>query len=267
MSVDVGDLIVDHGHGGGTDAAAVDRLLMHFSQNRDRVFFSRQLEVLYENDFFHWVTNRALRSLIDEGLVRSETFELSTANQVTVVWHRSFRYYKRAARDLVRLIETYSDPNIGAALGLQGEALVLEGFATRQFVLTGRHTRSHRDVEWQESEHDLDMIFERDGLAYGVEVKNTLGYLDVREFRTKIRLCETIGVTPVFAARMLPRNWIIELKNAGGFALILKYQLYPWAHRLLAQQVRTELGLPVDSPRALASGTMQRFVNWHESWL
>jgi hypothetical protein len=49
--------------------------------------------------------------------------------------------------------------------------------------------------------------------------------------------------------------------------LILKYQLQPWAHRQLAQQVHAELGLPVDSPRALAAGTMQRFVNWHEARL
>lgn len=33
--------------------------------------------------------------------------------------------------------------------------------------------------------------------------------------------------------------------------LVLKWQLYPWTHRELARRVQTELGLPVDSPRAL----------------
>jgi hypothetical protein len=46
---------------------------------------------------------------------------------------------------------------------------------------------------------------------------------------------------------------------------ILKYQLYPWAHRDLARRVRAELGLPVDAPRALEEGTMMRFLRWHES--
>lgn len=107
-------------------------------------------------------------------------------------------------------------------------------------------------------------IFERDGLAYGVEVKNTLGYMDHGELLVKIALCRHLGIRPVFAARMLPKSWVKAVVDAGGFALIMKYQLYPWAHRDLARRVRADLGLPVDSPRALQDGTMQRFVTWHE---
>jgi hypothetical protein len=89
---------------------------------------------------------------------------------------------------------------------------------------------------------------------YGVEVKNTLGYMDYEEFQTKIRLCQFLGVRPVFAVRMLPRTWIRELIAVGGFALVLRYQLYPWTHRELARRVARELGLPVDAPRSLADG-------------
>ena len=49
----------------------------------------------------------------------------------------------------------------------------------------------------------------------------------------------------------------------GGFALILKYQLYPWTHRKLAKRVAEELSLPVDAPRAIAEATMERFLKWH----
>lgn len=130
--------------------------------------------------------------------------------------------------------------------------------------MRGRNTRRYMGREWTESEHDLDFIFERDGRAYGVEVKNTLRYMD-REFKTKIRLCQSLGIAPLVAARMLPKSWIHELIELGGFALILKYQLYPWAHRDLARRVRMELGLPVDAPRALEDGTMARFLRWHRS--
>ncbi len=54
-----------------------------------------------------------------------------------------------------------------------------------------------------------------------------------------------------------------ELMHRGGFALILKYQLYPWTHRELAKRVNQELDLPVDAPRFLAEGTMKRFLKWH----
>jgi hypothetical protein len=54
-----------------------------------------------------------------------------------------------------------------------------------------------------------------------------------------------------------------ELITAGGFGLIMKYQLYPWSHKVLARRVATELGLPVDAARALNDSTMNRFMAWH----
>ena len=76
-------------------------------------------------------------------------------------------------------------------------------------------------------------------------------------------MCELFGVTAVFACRMLPKSWINELVVGGGFALIMKYQLYPPWFRGLVREVRGELGLPVDCPRRLEEGTMRRLVNWH----
>lgn len=249
------------------EEAAALSLERFFEENREQVFFSRQLEVLHESHWFHWITNRALRDLIKAGVIRSEVRPLGSGGSVSLMWHRSYRYYKRDASSLVRLVEEYADPNIGAALGLQGEALVLEGFARKQFVMHGRNTRGFGEAVWSETAHDLDFVFERDGLAYGVEVKNTLGYMAHEELLIKLRLCGALGVAPVIAARMLPKTWVMDIVRAGGFALVMKWQLYPWAHRDLARRVRTELGLPVDSPRALEDGTMQRFVAWHEKRL
>jgi hypothetical protein len=242
-------------------AVAVER---YFEEHRDRVFFSRQIEVMLEREWFHWVTNRALRVLIARGTLRNEVRPLSTGGTVNLMWHRSYRYYRRDAARLIALVEEYADPNHGAALGLQREFMALEGFARNKFVMLGRETREFNDVRWTESDHNLDFIFGRDGQAYGVEVKNTLGYMDHLELQTKVRLCRELSIRPVFVVRMLPKSWINEIVGAGGFALVLKYQLYPWAHRDLARRVRVALDLPVDAPRALQQGTMERFVQWHE---
>jgi hypothetical protein len=234
-----------------------------FEQNPESVFFSRQLEVALEGEFFHWITNRAVRRLAEEGVVRSERRPLAAGGTITLYWLRSYRYYRRAATRLVQLVEEYADPNIGGALGLHGEAMVLEGFARSRFVMHGREVRQYEGQLWEDTAHDLDFIFERDGVAYGVEVKNTLGYPTQAEVQLKTRLCRMIGVRPVLVARMMPKPWVEELRRAGGFSLILKYQLYPWTHRDLARRVAQETGLPVDSPRALADGTMRRFLTWH----
>lgn len=246
------------------ERSATEELRAFVEARRTEVFFARQIEVVHERNYFHWISNRALRTLRGLGVLAAERRDLETGGSILLLWHRGFRYYRRAATKLVRLVEEYADPNIGAALGLQGELLVLEGFAKEKFVLHGRNTRSHEGREASGSGHDLDFVFKRDDESYGVEVKNTLGYMQHEELEAKIRLCRELDLRPVFVARMLPKTWIKEIVDAGGFALILGHQLYPWAHRELAQRVKMELGLPVDAPRALEEGTMRRFTRWHE---
>jgi len=111
-----------------------------FEKRKDEVFFSRQLE----DDYFHWVTNRAIRGLVTEGIVADEVRSLKSGGNIHLLWHRSNRYYKRNASKVVRLVEEYADPNIAGAIGLHGEMMVLEGFARSEFVMRGRQTQVYR---------------------------------------------------------------------------------------------------------------------------
>jgi hypothetical protein len=242
---------------------AASHLERFFAKNREAVYFSRQLEVIHEDRWFHWITNRALGRLNEQGLIKSEERKLASGGKIILLWHRAHRYYRRDATKLVNLVEEYANPNIGSAIGLNAELLVLEGFAKCEFVTKGRNTKSFRAKEWTGSGHDLDFIFERDGIAYGVEVKNKLGYMDYKELKAKLLLCKALGIRPLIVARMLPKAWIKEIIDAGGFALIMKWQLYPYTHKELARRVKAELGLPVDAPKALESGTVARFERWH----
>lgn len=247
---------------GGEDAIARARLLAHFEDHPELVFYSRQLEVLFENEHFHWITNRAIGALVREGRILSEARQLAIGSSVRLLWHRKFRFYKRAANEVFDLVNRYTSAASEGALGLQGETMVLKAFARQQFVLKGEATNSYNGKAWDASGHDLDFIFERDGRAYGIEVKNTLGYLNFDEFALKIRLCHHIGVRPVFAVRALPRTWANALISSGGYAMIMRYQFYPWTQRELATEISKTLGLPIDAPRRIADGTMQRFENW-----
>jgi hypothetical protein len=238
-----------------------------FAVNREAVYFSRQLEVMHEDRWFHWITNRALGRLGEKALLKTEERQLSNGGKIILMWHRGHRYYRRDAKRLVQLVDEYANPNIGSALGLNAELLVLEGFAKREFVTKGRNTKAFGGKEWIGTGHDLDFIFEREAIAYGVEVKNKLGYMDYKELSAKLSLCRHLGIRPLVVARMLPKAWIKEIIDAGGFALIIKWQLYPYTHRELARRVKAELQLPVDSPKALAEGTMARFEKWHREGL
>ena len=56
---------------------AREELKMLIEANQEQVFYSRQLEVQYENTYFHWITNRAIRDLENEGYVKSEWLSTS----------------------------------------------------------------------------------------------------------------------------------------------------------------------------------------------
>jgi hypothetical protein len=65
-----------------------------FESNPTTVYYGRQLEVMFERDYFHWVTNRALRSL--EGFVTLERHSLEHASPTTLAWNRRYRYPRGA---------------------------------------------------------------------------------------------------------------------------------------------------------------------------
>ena len=73
------------------------KLVDWFRENPQKVFFSRQLEVKFEDRHFHWITNRAIRALINDGLIKTETRLLRSSGSIHLLWHPSFRYYKREA--------------------------------------------------------------------------------------------------------------------------------------------------------------------------
>jgi hypothetical protein len=142
--------------------------------------------------------------------------------------------------------------------------LVLDGFAGRnRFTCLGRNVNAFEGEKWTATNHNLDFVFERDGRRYGVEVKNTLAYLPRAEFEIKIQLAEHLGLIPLFVCRALPKSWVWELKTRGGFGLVLRWQLYPPLLRQLVVALRERFQLPVDTPRRLQDGTMERFTKWH----
>ncbi len=236
-----------------------------FTDNPADVFYSRQLEVMLEKRCFHWITHRALRDLVAEGFVRKEIRELATGTNIHLFWLASNRYYKRRAKQVVALVNEYARPTVVREIGARGEELTLEAFARNQFLQRGRNTRTYGGRTYTATRHDLDFIFERDGVAYGVEVKNTLPYMEREDFDVAVAICAHLRIRPVHVVRRNPETWLLELRRAGGFTLMLDWQLYPTLLADLAKRVRTELRLPVDSPRALQEGTMRRLMNWHET--
>ncbi len=243
---------------------AADKLLAYIDDNADDVFYEMQLEVIFEDEYFHWITAKALAQLRQSNKIGSSLQVLQDVGHIRFYFHKKNRYWKRKAAEIRKLVAQFSAPEFRSALGKQGEMLVDAGLPSAGFIPRARDVNQFAGFQWSMSKHNLDRIFEKEGILYGTEIKNRLSYISQDEFYTKLKMCETLHLRPLFIARWMPRSYVYELFKLGGFALLMKFQFYPFGSESLAAIVRERLKLPVDCPKRLADGTLQRLVNYHE---
>ncbi len=244
--------------------AAAPRVLKIFEDSPTRVFYSTQIETQLEREFFHWITNKALLETANAGRIQRipANVQGQTVNFYTNTRHR---YWRREHQRLIDLLDRIFNPEFTQAIGRHAEMMFDSAMSRHGFTLTNaRNVKSWNDRTWTETNHNLDRICVRDGIAYGVEIKNTQNYIQRDELLTKLRLCKFLGLTPLFIMRYAPKSYMHEVNQAGGFGLLFENQMYPWGHSSLLSEVRDRLGLKVDSPRDVKDGDMIRLVNWHK---
>lgn len=243
---------------------AKEELTIFFKENYNQIYYSKQLEVLFEKRYFHWITNKAINELIEDGLLRNEEVPLIGNTIVKFVFNKRLRYNRMQIRKSIDVIRKYSDPNIAMACGRQAEVLFFNALTNRGFFSKGQNIKEHKGKKWFASDHDLDFILEKDDTAYGCEVKNKWAYIDKDELEIKIEICKYLKIKPLFIMRHSPKsyNWVI-IQN-GGYAMIFETQIYPFGQRSLVGEIKEVLGLPADCPRAIPEGIIDRFTKWHE---
>lgn len=244
-------------------AVLLDRF---FRSDMQAVYYGRQLEIALEKPFFHWITGNALTELRAQGTV-AHVEEIAGPFRANFYWPRKHRYPRKQIRGHRSLIERFSSPVFTAALGDTGEQLIDAGFARIGFRILQKKVKEVDGREWPVSGHDLDRLVVRDGVRYGVEIKNRLQYIGKAELDTKLAMCAAWNIRPLFVARMMPANYIHQVRRAGGFSLLMQNQHYPLLAGDLANEVRERLGLPVLCIRELPDTTLRRFEAWHEKHL
>jgi predicted RecB family endonuclease len=235
-------------------------ILDFFTRSQGEVFYERQLTVIFERSYFHWITVKALLELAAGGSISSQMLELMPEVPIRFFWARGNRYWKRQAARVMGLVRRFSATAFTHALGSQGELLVDAALPLAGFAPIARNVRSFNDRTWIASGHNLDRIVQREGIYYGVEIKNTLPYIPRDEFRIKLAICAHLGLTPLFVSRMAPKNYNYEIIERGGVSWILGSQFYPFGQEELAEAIRQQLRLPVESPIRIEDGAVARLV-------
>jgi len=239
-------------------------LLEFFKTNNRQVFYVKQLEVMFEKKIFHWITSRALRELVDEGYLATVEMPLSVeGTRVKFLFDKKNRYYKRQIKKSIGVIREYSDHAIAIACGEQADVLFFNALVSRGFVSHGEDVNEYKDRKWEATNHNLDFIIEKDSVVYGCEVKNTFAYIEREEFSMKLRICDYLGIKPLFIMRGSPKTYNFEIIKRGGYVVIFEKQIYPLGQEKLVKRITEVLGMPVDCPRRIPDGMIERFIRWH----
>lgn len=245
---------------------AMDVIMENFLGGGKDVFYSRQVEIWLEKQFYHWITKKALRELAEAGKIGFIEADLAH-HRAHFFYPVRHRYPRRQIREIIGLIAQFSEPNFTRAVGHHGEMLVESGFARTGFRILQQKVRSVDGRQWKKTRHDLDFLIERDGIRYGVEVKNQLGYIDMDEFGIKLEMCAYWGIRPMFITRQMPKSYVWDVYQAGGYSLLTDNQNYPLLAQDFAKIVRDTLRLPVAVIQRFPDTALVRFEKWHEKSL
>jgi len=264
-------------------AITKEALLHFFREERPRsLVYLGQLEVLFEDrpliesrdprrgkkGPFHWITSKAVSQLAAEGRIASEPPARAPEGPphgLRFFHAKAYRDWHREAKRIQQVVSEFSKAEFARGIGHHLELLVDSALASAQFHVAGRDVNEWNGRKWTKTNENLDRVYvSKEGIAYGCEIKNTLPYIERGEFERKLEMSRSLGLRPLFVARMMPESYIDEAYEAGGFSWVLKNQFYPLAFEDLAARVRKTLGLPVVCARGIPQGDLQRFVSWHE---
>ncbi len=234
-----------------------------YEEDKNSVYYIRQIQVKFERKYFHWITNNAIMGLHKVGYLKDVRIPREKGTSARYFIYRSNRYPKRRINEIEKLIEEYSQDHITRSCGHRAEDLFLKALAMRGFMPVASKVREYNGKKWEKTGHDLDFVFKRDNIAYGCEIKNTLGYIDKKELQIKLEMCSFWGIKPLFIMRYSPKTYNNMIYEAGGFALIFETQIYELSQGKLVQKMGDVLGLPVICSKAIPDGIIDRFEKWH----
>lgn len=234
-----------------------------FEQDKESVYYIRQLQVKLEKRYFHWITNNAISGLLKRGYLKDLRFPHKGGASTRYFFLKSNRYPKRRINKIEAIIKEYSNDTITRSCGHRAEDLFCKALALRKFMPEAQKVKEYNGKKWTKTGHDLDFVFTRDNIAYGCEIKNTLGYINKEELKIKIEMCLFFGIKPLFIMRYSPTTYNKLIIDNGGFALIFETQVYELSQEALVKKIEKNLGLPVICSRAIPDGIIDRFEKWH----
>lgn len=235
--------------------------------NKDCPFHKRALQVLFEEDYPHDFTLKAVQALKQEGFLKQRSIRIDST-EVHFLHRYNLRYVVRLMKQPADLIRQYSDYRISKATGDYAEMLFGFMFRLNGFKIVARNVSEYDGTKWIKTQkYDLDFIIERDGITYGVEIKNTFDYMPPKEFQAKLEICKRFDIVPLFPLRCPSDPQFEVMRDVGGRALMFKSRIFPPGQEQLVHDIWNFIRLPVTVWKELPRGIEKRFIDFHNQLL
>jgi hypothetical protein len=222
-----------------------------------RVVTEREVKVRLEDKFFPWVTGRALRLMVETGLVlkqglsgrrgRIETKNFYSLPDLSYDEIVGEMREKRGISKEVNAMLTGHAPATYFAEDLFERAFISLGFDIIARDASEYKGRKVAGVSGKEPPN-LDFILERDKVAYGVDIKNWIRFEATtrNEVISKVELSQQLGTVPFIIARYVDKDTMFRrIISVGGICYMFKTLLFSPNFVSLALKANQLLGYPV----------------------
>lgn len=244
-----------------------------------RVVTGREVKVRLEDKFFPWVTGRALESMVENGRIVKIGLSGRRMKRVTKDFYTlpDFNY-----NDIVGGMHEKRSVSMEVNAMLTGHApatffaedLFERAFRSLGFEIIGRDASEYKGKKVTavpgKEPPNLDFILERDGLVYGVDVKNWIRY----EYNTRVEVIFKVGlalqlqIVPFIIARYVDKDTIYtELISKGGICYPFRTLLFSPSFASLALKANSLLGYPTIALDKLPPFKVERIDFLHRNIL
>lgn len=235
--------------------------------------YESQIQRILEAKFHSWEVSYALKQVQKNGAI----YELECLQEnIKQIGKVNFYYPRKLGKDYVangrtlkkikkisKIVRRYASKDVTAMLGKHLYHLVRSELRVQNFEILDKNTNSYNGKKWESSEHTLDIIAEHKNkkFAVGVEIKNSLDLIPMKELNIKLEMCKHLGIVPVFACRWL-RPFYNKIYSYGGFPWEFKTQIYPLGQEKFVKVLQKKLNLPVEVMPELPQNSVENFQNW-----
>lgn len=226
----------------------------------EKVVTDREIKVRLE-PIFPWVVGYALEALVREGTLNEWGYK---GRRPIKLWAPSkfFALKETKYPEIETIIKEKRDVSKAINAQLTGRAVAayfaedvfdeaLEK-APLEFVIHDRNACEFRGRRVRSRERgpppDLDFIAERDGVVYGIDIKNWIRYEKetVSEVRKKVDAALQLDIVPFIIARYVDKDTMFtEIIQKGGLVYPYNDLLFPNALSSLARRAEELLGYPI----------------------